>query len=293
VSERWVAAGNPPLLTELQDRKTRMLGPGRTHAETSDYPQVVPADFPPYFSLGARTHLNYLGTGLDTRTEVYFAVFTSGPGSPSPETAAIPFPAPARLDPMIAYMEGIAPPAPLAGDTATIAAGRDAFARERCGTCHHVDDPSMDDVTQYDYSPDGAERFPGDDDSWPRGSIRTSVLHRVLMDGDPDAGAGMAVRADLRAFLIRHRLHVSPSDGYRAAPLSGVGIWVTAPYLHNGSVPTLEDLLRPAAERPATFMRGDFVVDTTLPGNSNQGHEFGTTISDADRTALVAYLRSL
>jgi hypothetical protein len=70
-------------------------------------------------------------------------------------------------------------------------------------------------------------------------------------------------------------------------------VWATAPFLHNGSVPTLEDLFRPASERPVTFSRGDFVVDTTLPGNSNQGHEFGTAITEAERGALAAYLRSL
>jgi hypothetical protein len=58
-------------------------------------------------------------------------------------------------------------------------------------------------------------------------------------------------------------------------------------------VPTLEDLLRPAADRPATFMRGDFPLDTTIPGNSSQGHEFGVMIDETDRAALVAYLLSL
>ena len=38
---------------------------------------------------------------------------------------------------------------------------------------------------------------------------------------------------------------------YRARPLDGV--WATAPYLHNGSVPTLEDMLKPQAERPSKF----------------------------------------
>jgi hypothetical protein len=40
-------------------------------------------------------------------------------------------------------------------------------------------------------------------------------------------------------------------------------------------------------------MRGAYLVDTTEPGNSNQGHEFGTSITATDRAALVAYLLSL
>jgi mono/diheme cytochrome c family protein len=96
--------------------------------------------------------------------------------------------------------------------------------------------------------------------------------------------------------------------GYKARPLNGV--WASAPYLHNGSVPTLYHLLLPPAERPARFAVGrweydprrvgyvsdgevPFVVDTTLVGNSNRGHVYGTTLDEADRWALVEYLKSL
>jgi mono/diheme cytochrome c family protein len=95
---------------------------------------------------------------------------------------------------------------------------------------------------------------------------------------------------------------------YKARPLDG--IWATAPYLHNGSVPTLYDLLLPASARPRTFSVGrrefdpgkvgyvsdgeiPFVLDTSLTGNSNRGHEYGTTLSDADRAALLEYLKTL
>jgi hypothetical protein len=63
--------------------------------------------------------------------------------------------------------------------------------------------------------------------------------------------------------------------------------------LHNGSVPTLEDLLSPAASRPQQFGRANFTVDVTVLGNGNAGHEFGTTLSADDKTALIAYLKSL
>lgn len=95
---------------------------------------------------------------------------------------------------------------------------------------------------------------------------------------------------------------------YKARPLNG--IWATSPYLHNGSVPTLYDLLLPPSERPQTFSVGrweydprkvgyvsdgqvPFVVDTRVKGNSNRGHEFGVTLPDADRWALVEYLKTL
>jgi hypothetical protein len=63
--------------------------------------------------------------------------------------------------------------------------------------------------------------------------------------------------------------------------------------LHNGSVPTLEDLLRPPAERPTTFEREGFLVDTSRLHEGNEGHDFGTDLSEEDRDALVAYLRTL
>ncbi|MEM6666325.1 MAG: di-heme-cytochrome C peroxidase, partial [Pseudomonadota bacterium] len=101
---------------------------------------------------------------------------------------------------------------------------------------------------------------------------------------------------------------------YKARPLNG--IWATAPYLHNGSVPTLYDLLLPPDDRPTTFgvnarLDTDKVgIDGTtdgapfvfnvlaedgqpLPGNSNAGHVYGTDFTEADRRALVEYLKSL
>jgi len=107
------------------------------------------------------------------------------------------------------------------------------------------------------------------------------------------------------------RLKTPPLDtlAYRARPLNG--IWATAPYLHNGSVPTLWDLLLPPAARPKSFhvgnreydplrvgeqstpVPGSFLLDTALPGNSNVGHTWGTALSEPERWALIEYLKSL
>ena len=79
----------------------------------------------------------------------------------------------------------------------------------------------------------------------------------------------------------------------RVPPLSGIR--ASAPYLHNGSVPTLRALLEPAARRPITFPLGaaGFVFDTRLPGNRNIGHEFGTRLTPREKDDLVAFLQSL
>ena len=97
---------------------------------------------------------------------------------------------------------------------------------------------------------------------------------------------------------------------YEARPLNG--IWATAPFLHNGSVPTLDALLRKPDDRPKTFSVGvrtfDTVkvglaeppsssslpkLDTTLPGNTNAGHVFGAGLSEDDRKCLIEYLKTL
>jgi hypothetical protein len=310
VNQRWMSAGHPSLVGPLDENKLQHYGPGRFAADSSDYPDAVPADFPPYWRLGQRTALNYLGTGGNIRTEAFLAIFTFGAGDPT-ATPTIPFPTPARVDPFVAFMGSmLSPPAP-AQDPAMVAAGQTIFTRERCDSCHHVDAIAMNGVTTYDDSPMGHDRFPGDDPMFPNGSIHTDYLHRILIDGPPpmdagpppDAGTvdgGLAPdtgptsdpgRDALLAFIGHNRLIVRLSDGYRVDDLHG--LWATPPYLHNGSVPTLDALLSPAAMRPASFMRGSYLVDTTVPGNSNEGHEFGTAISASDRAALVAYLLSL
>ncbi|HEV7891659.1 MAG TPA: cytochrome c [Pyrinomonadaceae bacterium] len=113
--------------------------------------------------------------------------------------------------------------------------------------------------------------------------------------------------------------HFHKTDGYANAPLDGV--WARAPYLHNGSVPTLYDLLTPAEKRNGgnpTFFTGHGVYDTTNvgfradvattngrksfvyvvtePGNSNKGHtgaRYGTELSEEDKRALIEYMKTL
>ena len=287
VDDRWVKAGHPSRYDALQKTKLAGLGPGRASAESGSYPQLVAADYPAYFSLGQRSRLNYLGTGLDVRSEVFLSIFSTGPGSPDPATATIPFPDDARTGAFLAFFSQMAPPAGPAQDPALVASGKAAFAKARCGACHHLDDLAKDTVVTWDAA---KERFPGDDPAFPDGSIATDAQHRLLVTSSAGTGGDQG-RDDLLRFILSHHLHVGGSDGYRALDLHG--LWATAPYLHNGSVPTLADLLKPAAERPATWQRGDFTVDTTVAGNSNAGHEFGTTLSADEKAALVAFLESL
>lgn len=105
-----------------------------------------------------------------------------------------------------------------------------------------------------------------------------------------------------------------PILAYKARPLNGV--WATGPYLHNGSVPTLYDLLLPADERPESFFVGSTAFDPVkvgfasdegpfefntrtesgliFEGNSNEGHDYGASnFTEADRQALVEFMKTL
>jgi mono/diheme cytochrome c family protein len=109
--------------------------------------------------------------------------------------------------------------------------------------------------------------------------------------------------------------HFQKADGYVAKTLDG--LWLLAPYLHNGSVPTLADLLEAPPDRPRAFLRGGevldsvrggfvappcdpahpqmgtFCFDTAMPGNANSGHVYGTDLTTADKADLLAYLLTL
>ncbi len=285
VDERWVAAGNP----SLRDNNARAkdYGPGRIGAEQDGSDFIIPVDFPPYLQLGERSNLNYLGTGQDVRSEVYLSLFGAGAGYPDDRKAKTPFPDEDKLAPFVEFFGGMLAPPPPQGDADLIARGAEVFEEQSCNLCHHVDNPSLDGVTTVDLDANGKERLPGEDPAFPTGSIRTSPAHMGLQDGD---GFDPSF-APYVSFIVEKKLKVKQTDGYRVAILRGLAY--TAPYLHNGSVPTLEDLLKPASERPKLFKRGDFTVDTTKSGNDNGGHEWGASLEDADRAALVEYLKSL
>jgi hypothetical protein len=108
-----------------------------------------------------------------------------------------------------------------------------------------------------------------------------------------------------------------PQTGYTNSLLDGV--WLRSPYLHNGSVPTLRDLLNKPEQRPKKFCRGSdlydwknvgyvsaiatsngtetcgvlYLYDTSVAGNSNSGHLYGTELPETDKAALLEYLKTL
>jgi mono/diheme cytochrome c family protein len=128
---------------------------------------------------------------------------------------------------------------------------------------------------------------------------------------DADEAKYRALRA--RCYPARFT-HFRKTFGYANQPLDG--LWLRAPYLHNGSVPNLRQLLEPASKREAVFYTGHGIYDydnvgfatggseaqlhgwrydTTARGNGNQGHEgprYGTALGADEKNALLEYLKT-
>ena len=180
-----------------------------------------------------------------------------------------------------------APKYPFSVDNALVAQGRPIYAQQ-CASCHDVGG-------KYTNKP------------VPLAEIGTD---RERVDTWTQAAADEANRR-VKDFNI-DRPNMVKIECYQSPPLDG--IWMRAPYLHNGAVPTLRDLLEPAASRPAVFYRGydvydpvnvGFVTtgaeaqrvgwkyDISERGNGNQGHTYGTDLSSQEKNALLEFLKTL
>lgn len=187
-----------------------------------------------------------------------------------------------------------APAYPYRIDTAKVARGGQMFLRY-CAACHAIGGAGVGKVEPWEAVKTDPHRL----------HSYTAKLNKLLMD----YGAGYPWQLT----------DMVKTNGYVNAPLDGV--WARAPYLHNGSVPTLWDLLTPEAKRNGgkpTFWTGHGIYDTvnvgmrtdvaevngrasllfdiTRAGNGNQGHSgayYGTELPDADKRALIEYLKTL
>jgi hypothetical protein len=213
-------------------------------------------------------------------------------------------------------------PFPYPLDETKVERGKVVFA-QNCATCHWSQAVGETGVPQ----------------PVPAASIRTGTVVPVEEVGTDDErikswNKEAAIRAneEVESFDIHRKgLVEATPTGYVAAFLDG--IWLRAPYLHNGSVPTLRDLLNPVAQRPKVFYRGYDVYDPINGGfvstpaqaaqltpiwklkpdedlwgevtaagtpydvnwrsNGNKGHEFGVNLPQADKDALIEFLKTL
>ncbi|MEM8962444.1 MAG: di-heme-cytochrome C peroxidase [Acidobacteriota bacterium] len=181
-----------------------------------------------------------------------------------------------------------------------------AGATVSCADCHAAWQGQLFTLDAIGTDPNRAENFlrpQGDEDFWvaiPRAVKKIEAVAFEISDISPE---------EAREHEYNYPPEWRGTGKYIARRLDGV--WSTAPYLHNGSVPNLHDLLLPPDQRPTTFALGDrnydpkkvgyvtetddpiFVFDTTANGSANSGHVFGTDLSEEDRWALVEYLKTL
>lgn len=256
---------------------------------TAYYPMLTtpppPTDIPAWWLLKKKKRLYYGGelTGEHTRALMQFM---SPPGNSGDDVKA----AERDFEDILAFLVSLQPPKfPGAVDAALAARGKVAFERV-CADCHGTPDAYPSKVVSLEEV--------GTDPA------RNLFMHQL----------GFAAHYDKTWFAERSQME--ETSGYVAPPLDGV--WATAPYLHNGSVPTLDALLNPS-KRPKYFRRsrdsrdydlervgwkysvvsapyenaGREVYDTTRFGCGNEGHEFGLELSDEERPAVLEYLKTL
>ncbi|HVH47197.1 MAG TPA: hypothetical protein VM925_32890 [Labilithrix sp.] len=260
-------------------------------------PVDLPVDVPPWWRMKKKTSMFYSGAGRGdhARIEMTASVLCT---SSVEESRAID----AYFADVRAYIASIeAPKYPHAIDTALAEQGRTVF-EATCSRCHGT------------Y---------GGDDTYPN---RLVTLPEIGTDPLLGSGAGQFGEPFVKWYgdsFFGELARFEPKEGYIAPPLDG--IWATAPYLHNGSVPTVAALLD-STQRP-TYWTRDFddssaydqaalgwvftaldhgkagatgskkqkaeIYDTTLPGYSNAGHTFGDALTPEDRAAVIEYLKTL
>lgn len=216
-------------------------------------------------------------------------------------------------------------------DAPKAAHGRDLFA-QKCAGCHGIHVDQTKSPAEWKVTMIPLEHIGTDPTAATNFATYKYSAAKLGVSAPIDGGEGLKlVTAKVKEFQYQ-RLGLTPEqakawdgfgrDGdvraplkYKARPL--VGIWASPPFLHNGSVPTLYDMLSPI--RPATFTVGSReydpvkvgystekfpagkVFETQSKGNSNAGHWFangdrpgrlGPEFSEADRWALIEYLKS-
>lgn len=205
-----------------------------------------------------------------------------------------------------AYLLSIeAPKYPFAIDATKAAAGKELFGKH-CARCHGTygkDWTYPNRIVPIDEIGTDTARYQGVEGKF-------GVYYNKSWFAQEEAGW----------FTTGHKATFTP--GYQAPPLDG--IWATAPYLHNGSVPTVYHVLN-SQERPAVYTRSfktgkeDYdpidlgwkftkerpadtkmtglerrkIYNTKLPGRGNQGHTYGDKLSDEERRAVIEYLKTL
>ncbi len=254
--------------------------------EIPDYP--IASDVPPLWHVKKKNALYYNGVGRGDFSKLLFQASVLGiPDSAAARKAV------AHFRDVVAWVQSLEPPHYSKPIDQVLAAKGEVIFMEHCSGCHGT------------Y---------GATETYPNKLVSLNVVKTDPLYAVNGMQSGIIEWYNSSWFAQSEpRSWFEPDTGYVAPPLDG--IWITAPYLHNGSVPTLEDLLN-SPQRPVYWSRsgestdydyekvgwryerpekpkGKWTFDTTLPGYSNQGHYFGDKLSKEERKAVIEYLKTL
>ena len=250
------------------------------------------SDMMPLWALG-RTRSAFYWDGINTKLPEVVAAWALASGAPADWVSrhhggSGDDPGGRELGRVQRYLEQLpAPTYPLPIDAALARTGASIFNAE-CASCHAAGGPRTGRVV-------------------PHGEIGTDRARLDAWTAEAAVSLNNAFPGRAWAFAS-----FTKTGGFVAPSLDGV--WVRAPYLHNGSVPSLQALLDPPDQRPTRFWRGHDLLDpvavgfvssgadaeragtlydTAVPGNGNGGHPFGTALPGESKRALIEFLKGL
>ncbi len=253
-------------------------------------PEVaIPTDTPPWWLLKKKNAMFYNGYGRGD-----FGRFLMASNLLTVNDTAESRSVDEHMPDLLAYLYSIEPPPYTRPINEELAATGKVIFNKSCSSCHG----------KY-----------GEEESYPNLLIPQSIIRTDSLLYQSNYSNPQFVNWFNKSWFTSgdHPARLEAFKGYMAPPLDG--IWITAPYLHNGSVPTLEALLnsrlRPRywsrdfknpiydyeaigwkfAEQPHGNTPGTY--NTDLPGYGNYGHYFGDKLSDAERKAVIEYLKTL
>jgi mono/diheme cytochrome c family protein len=251
--------------------------------------QVIPTDVPAWWLLKKKNAMFYNGFGRGDFGRFLMAsnLLTVHDTSESREVDR-------HMPDVLAYLYSLQAPKFPASINPNLAAKGKIIFEQSCSRCHGT------------YGPSG---------TYPNLLIPESIIQTDSLLYRSNYSNPQFIQWFNKSWLAMgdHPARLEPFEGYMAPPLDG--IWITAPYLHNGSVPTLEGILNSSA-RPRYWTRnfdstmynyeqpgwiytekekpgGPAIYNTDLPGYGNYGHYFGDALTEAERKAVIEYLKTL
>ncbi|OQP57526.1 c-type cytochrome [Niastella populi] len=250
---------------------------------------VIPSDVPPWWLLKKKNAMFYNGFGRGD-----FGRFLMASNLLTVNDTAESHEVDSHMPDLLAYIYSLEPPKyPGAVNTELAKEGEKIF-NKKCSSCHGT------------Y---------GANEKYPNLLIPEAVIQTDSLLYKSNYSSPQFVNWFNQSWFTSgdHPARLEPFEGYIAPPLDG--IWVTAPFLHNGSVPTLEALLN-SDLRPRYWSR-DFdnpeydyeklgwkyakeekpgskhIYNTDAPGYGNYGHTFGDKLTEKERKAVIEYMKTL